>query len=143
MQVEIMRMSNHALPLPERATFGAAGQDLRASHHAVIPPGKHGIVRTGFAMAIPDGFVGMVCPRSGLAARHGVTVLNAPGIVDSDYRGEVGVILINLGSEQFQVAPGDRVAQLVLAHYRPADFLEVVALDATERGQGAYGSTGT
>lgn len=132
------------LPLPAYETDGAAGLDLRAA--IVLPvtlaPGERALVPTGLAMQLPEGFEGQVRPRSGLALRHGVTVLNAPGTVDSDYRGEVSVVLINHGNEPFMVTRGDRIAQLVVAPVSHARLSEVATLDETARGAGGYGSTG-
>jgi dUTP pyrophosphatase len=133
---------NSDLPLPTYATSGAAGFDLRAATSLTLAPGAHAVVPTGFAMAIPPGFEVQVRPRSGLAAKHGVTVLNTPGTVDSDYRGEVAVILINHGTADFSINRGDRIAQGVVAAVALADLIEVETLDATERGAGGFGSTG-
>lgn len=132
------------LPLPAYETAGAAGLDLRAAIDAplVLAPGERALVPTGLAMQLPEGFEGQVRPRSGLAFRHGVTVLNAPGTVDSDYRGEVSVVLINHGSEHFTITRGDRIAQLVIAPVSRASFSEVKTLNETARGTGGYGSTG-
>ncbi|MDF1585728.1 dUTP diphosphatase [Marinimicrococcus flavescens] len=133
------------LPLPAYASAGAAGLDLLAAvvEDLVLPPGGRALVPTGIRLALPDGFEAQVRPRSGLALRHGVTVLNAPGTVDADYRGEVGVILANLGSEPFSVRRGERIAQLVVAPVARAVWREQeVATAATERGAGGFGSTG-
>ncbi|KRE01025.1 deoxyuridine 5'-triphosphate nucleotidohydrolase [Bosea sp. Root670] len=132
------------LPLPAYETAGAAGLDLRAAigEPVMLAPGARTLVPTGLAMQLPVGFEGQVRPRSGLALRHGVTVLNAPGTVDSDYRGEVSVVLINHGSEDFTVTRGDRIAQLVIAPVSHARLSEVETLDETARGAGGYGSTG-
>lgn len=132
------------LPLPAYETAGAAGLDLRAAigEPVTLAPGERVLVPTGLAMQLPEGFEGQVRPRSGLALRHGVTVLNAPGTVDSDYRGEVSVVLINHGSEPFTVTRGDRIAQLVIAPVTQARLLEVGTLSETPRGAGGYGSTG-
>jgi dUTP pyrophosphatase len=127
---------------PAYATAGAAGADLVAAEDAAIAPGTVHAVATGIALAIPEGFEGQVRPRSGLALKHGVTVLNAPGTIDADYRGEVKVILINHGSEPFRVARGDRIAQLVVAPVSAAHFERVDALPSTARGEGGFGSTG-
>lgn len=123
---------------------GAAGLDLSAALDAPIAlaPGERALVPTGLAMAIPAGFEGQVRPRSGLAAKHGITCLNSPGTVDSDYRGEVKVILINLGHEPFSISPGDRIAQLVIAPVAQAGVELVDSLDDTGRGSGGFGSTG-
>ncbi len=132
------------LPLPAYETAGAAGLDLRAAigESVMLPPGERALIPTGLAMQLPEGFEGQVRPRSGLALRHGVTVLNAPGTVDSDYRGEVSVVLINHGGEPFTVARGDRIAQLVIAPVTHARLSEVETLSETARGSGGYGSTG-
>jgi dUTP pyrophosphatase len=131
------------LPLPRYASAQAAGLDIVAAQALAIEPGAVALVATGFAMAIPQGYEVQVRPRSGLAAKHGVTVLNAPGTIDSDYRGEVKVILINHGAQAFSIARGDRVAQLVPAAVAQAECEEVAHLDETERGAGGFGSTGT
>lgn len=133
---------NTDLPLPDYATAGAAGFDLRAATSLALAPGQYAMVPTGFAVAIPPGFEMQVRPRSGLAAKHGVTVLNAPGTVDSDYRGELAVILINHGSERFDINRGDRIAQGVIAAAAQVVLIEVESLDATARGSGGFGSTG-
>jgi dUTP pyrophosphatase len=134
------------LPLPAYATDGAAGLDLVAAVPLDAPltlnPGARAAVPTGLEMAIPPGFEGQVRPRSGLALKHGVTVLNAPGTIDADYRGEVAVILINLGAEPVAIARGDRIAQLVVAAVARAAPVAVTELDATLRGAGGFGSTG-
>lgn len=130
------------LPLPAYATTGAAGMDVVAAEALVLAPNARHAVATGFALAIPDGYEVQVRPRSGLALKHGVTCLNAPGTIDSDYRGEVKVILANLGAEPFPIARGDRIAQLVPAPITRAALIEVAELDATARGVGGFGSTG-
>jgi dUTP pyrophosphatase len=130
------------LPLPAYASAGAAGLDVVAAESLTLAPGARHAVATGFAIAIPDGYEVQVRPRSGLALKHGITCLNTPGTIDSDYRGEVKVILANLGAEPFVVARGERIAQLVPAPVLKAVFAEVAALDATERGAGGFGSTG-
>lgn len=139
-----VRQMPHAvgLPLPSRATPGSAGFDLCAAADVILAPGQREAIPTGLQLAIPAGFEGQVRPRSGLALRHGVTVLNAPGTVDSDYRGELAVLLINLGADSFSVRRGDRIAQLVLAPVAPARVEAVEVLDLTERGSGGFGSTG-
>jgi dUTP pyrophosphatase len=135
------------LPLPAYETEHAAGMDLRAAvpedEPVTLRPGDRHAVPTGLAMAIPPGFEGQVRPRSGLAFRNGVTCLNSPGTVDADYRGEVRVILINLGPEDFIVRRGDRIAQLVIAPVSRTEWREVAALEETGRGAGGFGSTGT
>ena len=130
------------LPLPAYATAGAAGMDVVAAEALVLAPGARHAVATGFALAIPDGFEVQVRPRSGLALKHGVTCLNTPGTIDSDYRGEVKVILANLGDQPFAIARGDRIAQLVPAPVTRAALIEVDTLDGTARGEGGFGSTG-
>ncbi len=141
--VRIKRLAHGAdLPLPAYATPGAAGMDVVAAEDVVIAPGARHPVATGLALAIPEGFEIQVRPRSGLALKHGVTVPNAPGTIDSDYRGELKVLLINHGSEPFAIARGDRVAQLVLAPVVQAAWQEVDTLDETPRGAGGFGSTG-
>ena len=130
------------LPLPSYATAGAAGMDVVAAEDHVLAPGARHAVATGFALAIPAGYEVQVRPRSGLALKHGITCLNTPGTIDSDYRGEVKVILANLGSEPFAVVRGERIAQLVPAPVQLAAFDEVNSLDETMRGTGGFGSTG-
>ena len=130
------------LPLPAYATTGAAGMDVVSAEDVAIAPGARHAVATGLAVAIPHGYEIQVRPRSGLALKHGITVPNTPGTIDSDYRGELKVILINLGTESFAIARGDRIAQLVLAPVVQAAGSEVDELEATERGQGGFGSTG-
>jgi len=141
--VRIKRLPHGAdLPLPAYATDGAAGMDVVAAETLTLPPAGRHAVATGFALAIPGGFEIQVRPRSGLALKHGITVPNTPGTIDSDYRGEVKIILINLSSEPFEIARGDRIAQLVLAPVTRAQWNEVDDLDATRRGEGGFGSTG-
>jgi len=130
------------LPLPRYATAGAAGMDVVAAEDLDLAPGARAAVATGFAIAIPDGYEVQVRPRSGLALKHGVTCLNTPGTIDHDYRGEVKVILANLGSETFRINRGDRIAQLVPALVQRAAFALVDDLDDTVRGTGGFGSTG-
>ncbi|KPF54101.1 dUTP pyrophosphatase [Novosphingobium capsulatum] len=130
------------LPLPAYATDGAAGMDVVAAEDLDLAPGARHAVATGLALAIPYGFEIQVRPRSGLALKHGISVPNAPGTIDSDYRGELKVILINHGSESFSIQRGDRVAQLVLAPVVRGTWLEVGELDDTARGAGGFGSTG-
>jgi dUTP diphosphatase len=146
-ELRIRRLPHGAdLPLPSHQSTGAAGLDLVAAVAADAPvklaPGERAMVPCGIAIAVPDGFEAQVRPRSGLAARHGVTVLNAPGTIDADYRGEVTVILVNLGAEAFAVTRGMRIAQLVVAPVERARIVEVASLDATARGAGGFGSTG-
>jgi dUTP pyrophosphatase len=147
-EVRIMRLAHAAdLPLPQYQSALAAGLDLLAAVPAeapvVLAPGARALIPTGLAIALPPGYEGQVRPRSGLAARHGVTVLNAPGTVDADYRGEVQVVLANLGAEPFAVTRGTRIAQLVIAAVQHVALVETDALDSTIRGQAGFGSTGT
>jgi dUTP pyrophosphatase len=144
----IQRMPNgNGLPLPSYQSADAAGLDLVAAVPEATPltlaPGTRALVPCGIAIALPRGFEGQVRPRSGLAVRHGVTVLNTPGTIDADYRGEVMVLLVNLGTEPFAVTRGMRIAQLVVAPVARAAVVEVAELDATARGGGGFGSTGT
>ncbi|QAY79527.1 dUTP diphosphatase [Sphingosinicella sp. BN140058] len=142
-EIEIQRLQHGAdLPLPGYASEGAAGMDVVAAESLTLIPGARHAVATGFAVAIPPGYEIQVRPRSGLALKHGITCLNTPGTIDSDYRGEVKVILANLGDAPFEIARGDRIAQLVPAPVLRASFAEVEALGATARGAGGFGSTG-
>jgi dUTP pyrophosphatase len=142
-RIAIRRLPHgEGLPLPTYATAGAAGMDVVAAEDHVLAPGARHAVATGFALAIPAGYEVQVRPRSGLALKHGITCLNTPGTIDSDYRGEVKVILANLGSEPFAVVRGERIAQLVPAPVQLAAFDEVNSLDETTRGTGGFGSTG-
>jgi len=143
MKLEVRRLRADAR-VPSYMSAGAAGLDLAAALDAplVLAPGERATVPTGVAVAIPPGFEGQVRPRSGLAARHGVTCLNSPGTIDSDYRGEVKVILVNLGREPVTIAGGERIAQLVIAPVARLEVTEVEALGGTERGGGGFGSTG-
>jgi dUTP pyrophosphatase len=141
--VAIMRLAHAAdLPLPAYATAGSAGMDLRAAQAMTLQPGARALVPTGIALALPPSCEAQVRPRSGLAIRHGVTVLNAPGTIDWDYRGEIKVPLINHGSEDFIINRGDRIAQMVIARIEVAEFLEVTSLDETTRNTGGFGSSG-
>ena len=143
--VRVRRLAHaEGLPLPAPATTGSAGVDLRAALAAplVLAPGDRALVPTGLVLEIPPGWEGQVRPRSGLALRHGLSLLNAPGTIDSDYRGEIGVLLINLGNDLFTIEPGDRIAQLVICPVVSARLELVTDLDATERNDGGYGSTG-
>jgi len=141
--VEVKRLPHgEGLNLPVYATEGAAGMDVVSAEDVTLAPGARYPVATGLALAIPQGYEIQVRPRSGLALKHGITVPNTPGTIDSDYRGELKVILINHGAEDFVIARGDRVAQLVLAPVVQAAWQEVEELDATERGAGGFGSTG-
>ncbi|WP_100259834.1 dUTP diphosphatase [Qipengyuania seohaensis] len=132
----------HGLDLPRYATDGAAGMDVLSAEAVSLKPGQRHAVATGFAVAIPDGYEIQVRPRSGLAFKHGITVPNTPGTIDSDYRGELKVLLINHGEESFAIERGDRIAQLVLAPVTQAAWQEVDELDETTRGEGGFGSTG-
>ena len=142
-QVAIMRLANgQDLPLPAYETAGAAGMDLRSAEAITLSPGARCVVPTGLAIALPQGFEAQVRPRSGLAVKHGITVLNAPGTIDCDYRGEVKVPLINHGREDFQIFRGDRIAQMVIAPVARIDWAEVASLEETARGTGGFGSSG-
>lgn len=145
-QVKVVRVEpgrrGDLLPLPRYATPGSAGMDLLADESFELAAGAFRLVGTGLALEIPEGYEGQVRPRSGLAARSGVTVLNAPGTVDSDYRGEVRVCLINLSGQPFRAERGERIAQLVVAPVARAEWVEAAGLAATERGAGGFGSTG-
>ena len=141
--VRVMRLPHgQGLDLPHYATAGAAGMDVLAAEDVTIAPGARHPVATGLAVAIPQGYEIQVRPRSGLALKHGITVPNTPGTIDSDYRGELKVLLINHGDQPFAIARGDRVAQLVLAPVTQAHWQEVETLDDTARGTGGFGSTG-
>jgi dUTP pyrophosphatase len=142
-EIALQRLPHgEGLPLPSYATAGAAGMDVVAAEELILQPGHRHPVASGFAIAIPDGYEVQVRPRSGLALKHGITCLNTPGTIDSDYRGEVKVILANLGSEPFEIRRGERIAQLVPAPVLKAEFREVGSLDETQRGAGGFGSTG-
>lgn len=145
MKVSILRLP-HALgvALPAYATEGSAGMDLVAAIEGDVAllPGKRAVVPTGFSLELPPGFEAQVRPRSGLAANHGITVLNTPGTIDSDYRGEVKIILVNLGEEPFVVTRGMRIAQLIIARHERAELVERSSLSQTARGTGGHGSTG-
>ena len=142
MKIEVVNRGHQ--PLPTYATEQSAGMDLRAnlSEPVVLHPMERRLIPTGLHIALPEGYEAQVRPRSGLALKRGITVLNAPGTIDADYRGEVGVVLINLGQEDFTVNDGERIAQMVISSYEKADFIEVASLDETERGAGGYGHTG-
>lgn len=142
MKIKIVNKSHH--PLPAYATELSAGMDLRANidDPIVLKPMERRLVPTGLHIALPVGYEAQVRPRSGLALKKGITVLNAPGTVDADYRGEVGVILINLSDEPFTIEDGERIAQMVIARHEHAEFIPVDVLDETERGEGGYGHTG-
>ena len=143
--VRVLRLPHgQGLPLPAPASTGSAGSDLRAALAAelILSPGARALVPTGIALEIPPGFEGQVRPRSGLAIRHGITLVNTPGTIDSDYRGEVAVPLINLGQEPFTIRRGDRIAQLLIQRVEPVEFEEVAELSSTDRAAGGFGSTG-
>ena len=142
MNVQIINKSKHATPNYE--TEGAAGMDLRANIEEAITlqPLERAIVKTGLFIALPIGFEAQVRPRSGLAAKKGITVLNSPGTVDADYRGEIGVILVNLSNEEFVINDGERIAQLIIAKHERVNWQEVDVLSETERGAGGFGITG-
>lgn len=143
MKLKILRLPYGAdLPLPTYATAGSAGMDLRAAEALTLKAGARALIATGIAIALPDHYEAQVRPRSGLAVKHGITVLNSPGTIDSDYRGEIKVPLINHGQEDFVIARGDRIAQLVVAPVVSAELVEVDNLDDTDRGAGGFGSSG-
>lgn len=147
LQIRVARLPHsEGIELPAYGTAGAAGMDLRAAvpqdEDLVIQPGARALVPTGLTIAVPAGYEAQVRPRSGLALKHGVTCLNSPGTIDSDYRGEVGVILANLGPEAFTIRRGDRIAQMVVAAYATVAWEEANSLDETTRGAGGFGSTG-
>jgi len=143
MTIKIINKSNHTLPNYE--TIASAGMDLRAnlSEARILKPLERSIVGTGLYIELQIGYEAQVRPRSGLAAKKGITVLNAPGTIDADYRGEIGVILVNLSNEEFVIENGERIAQLVIAKHERADWIEVKELTETSRGEGGFGSTGT
>jgi dUTP pyrophosphatase len=142
-KLQVLRLPHGAdLPLPSYATSGSAGMDLRSAETLTLKPGARALVATGIAIALPDRHEAQVRPRSGLAVKHGITVLNSPGTIDADYRGEIKVPLINLGTEDFAINRGDRIAQMVVAPVTTAELLEVETLDETARGAGGFGSSG-
>ncbi len=142
MKIKIVNRSHHALP--QYATALSAGLDLRANleEGITLQPMERRLVTTGLSIALPEGYEAQVRPRSGLALKHGITLLNTPGTIDADYRGEIGVIMVNLSDTPFNIADGDRIAQLVIARYEQAEWEAVEALDSTERGDGGFGHTG-
>jgi len=142
MEIKIINKSNH--PLPEYSTIASAGVDLRAnlSKSITLKPLERTLVKTGLFIALPIGYEAQVRPRSGLAFKHGITVLNTPGTIDADYRGEIGVILVNLSNEDFTIENGERIAQMVIAKHEQAKWQLVQELEASERGAGGFGSTG-
>lgn len=142
MNIQIINKSHH--PLPNYETIASAGMDLRANLDGpiLLNPLERRIVPTGLFISLPIGFEAQVRPRSGLAAKKGITVLNSPGTIDADYRGEIGVILVNLSNEPFTINDGERIAQMIIAKHERADWISVETLDETERGSGGFGSTG-
>ena len=142
MKIKIVNRSHHALP--QYATALSAGLDLRANleEDITLQPMERRLVPTGLSIALPEGYEAQVRPRSGLALKHGITLLNTPGTIDADYRGEIGVIMVNLSDTPFNIADGDRIAQLVIARYEQAEWEAVEALESTERGDGGFGHTG-
>lgn len=143
MKVQIINKSKHALP--QYATLLSAGMDLRANldRPIVLKPLQRCLVPTGLYIALPDGYEAQIRPRSGLSLKKGITLLNTPGTIDADYRGEIGVIMVNLSDEDFMIEDGERIAQMVIAKYEKAEWAEVTTLDETERGSGGFGHTGT
>ena len=144
-RVLMLRLPGNDLPLPARATPGSAGVDLRAcvTGPVMLAPGERALIPTGFAMAVPDGYEAQVRPRSGLARRSGVTLLNTPGTIDADYRGEVGVIAVNLGDAPVTIKRGDRIAQMVIQRVPEAELVEVSELPGSARGDKGFGSSGS
>lgn len=142
--IQLPVINNSPYELPAYATISSAGLDLKAvlDQPLILQPLERKIIGTGLKIALPEGYEAQVRPRSGLAARHGITVLNAPGTIDADYRGEIGVILVNLSNEAFEIVPGERIAQLVVAQYTQLDWQLTETLDDTDRGEGGFGSTG-
>ncbi len=144
-RIEIARLpASEGLPLPSRATAGSAGYDLCAAvqHDLVLAPGDRVLIPTGYRIAIPPGYEGQIRPRSGMALSHGILVPNAPGTIDSDYRGELRVILLNTGEKSHSIRRGDRIAQLVIAPVTTAEFCECDQLESTDRGEGGFGHSG-
>lgn len=142
MKIEVVNIGSQNLP--EYSTAKSAGMDLRANitEPIVLKPFERKLIPTGLCIALPDGYEAQIRPRSGLALKHGITVLNSPATIDADYRGEIGVILINLGGEDFVIESGERIAQMVVARYEQGELIPVEVLDKTERGDGGYGHTG-
>ena len=141
-EIKVINKGHH--PLPQYATEQSAGMDLRANidEQIVIQPMQRLLIGTGLHISLPKGYEAQIRPRSGLALKHGITVLNSPGTIDADYRGEIGVLLINLSDKDFVINDGERIAQMVIARHEQAQFALVEALDETERGEGGYGHTG-
>lgn len=144
MQVKIKRLHSQEIPLPKYMTEGAAGVDLYAApeQDTVLAPGKWALIPTGIAISLPPGHEAQIRPRSGLAYKHGITLLNTPGTIDSDYRGEIKIIVINLGDKEYILQKGERIAQMVFNKTEKANLLEVESLDDTDRGEGGFGHTG-
>lgn len=142
--MKIKIVNNGTQPLPQYATNGSAGMDLRANieNPILIKPLDRKLIPTGLHIALPEGYEAQIRPRSGLAIKHGITCLNTPGTIDSDYRGDVGVILVNLSNEDYVVQPGERIAQMIINKYERVEFEVVETLDETERGEGGFGHTG-
>ncbi len=143
-QVHVKIINSSSNPLPEYSTGSSAGMDVRASlsQPVVLNPGKRALIPTGLRIELPEGYEMQIRPRSGLALKHGISVLNSPGTIDADYRGEIGIILANLGEEPFTVNPGDRIAQMVLSRYSSVKWDESASLSETLRGDGGFGHTG-
>jgi deoxyuridine 5''-triphosphate nucleotidohydrolase (dut) len=143
MKLKIVNRSSN--PLPSYATLQSAGLDLRASlgEPLTLNPMQRAMVPTGLFIELPEGFEAQIRPRSGLAAKHGISIVNAPGTIDADYRGEIRVLLVNLSDEPFVIENGERIAQMIIARYEKAELMEVGSLDESERGEGGFGSTGT
>lgn len=142
MKIPVLRLDEQ-LPLPDRAHPGDAGIDLRSAETLPLAPGARALVGTGIAVAIPEGHAGLVVPRSGLATRHGITVLNGPGLIDAGYRGEIRVALVNLGTEPYQIERGERIAQLVVTPVAEVELVPTTELPGSTRGTGGFGSTGS
>lgn len=142
--IQLAVINDSPYDLPAYATVSSAGLDLKAvlDQPISLQPLERKIIGTGLKIALPEGFEAQVRPRSGLAAKHGITVLNAPGTIDADYRGEIGVILVNLSNQAVEISPGERIAQLVVAQYTQVNWQSVTSLDTTDRGEGGFGSTG-
>lgn len=143
-QIKVNIINSSTNPLPAYETGGSAGMDLRAAlpEPVVLQPLQRAMIPTGIRIALPEGYECQIRPRSGLAAKHGITVLNTPGTIDADYRGEIKVILVNLSDEPFTINPGERICQMVISQYTRAEWVEVDLLDDTERGSGGFGHTG-
>lgn len=143
--MKVKVVNNSGNEMPRYATVGAAGMDLRADlkDDVVLKPMERKLIPTGLRIELPVGFEAQIRPRSGLALKHGITVLNTPGTIDADYRGEIGVILINLGDEEFTIKNGERICQMVIARHETAEIVEVEELGTTDRGEGGFGHTGT